>query len=201
VIHHKKVVTSPCPVISHIVLLTAMPFIPFKLRKANAPSRFAHFDGQPSWADLASKITQLFIIPPDRVGIAFITKDKEPAILSNEQDLQLFYGSLDQSSEEIKFIVQDLQTPDCESAFSLFFLNTHQPHVTFPPPISHITYPLSPPPCLFLITFITCCLLALPSSYSSPLPQPQTQSLQLGQWTPLCLIYPRAVSNQQGSDP
>jgi hypothetical protein len=86
-----------------------MPFIPFKLKKANAPSRFAHFDEQPSWADLASKITQLFTcnIPSDRVGVAF-----KPVILSNEQDLQCFYKSLERSSEEIKFVVQDLHSTD-----------------------------------------------------------------------------------------
>lgn len=147
-----------------------MPFIPFKLKKANTPSRFAHFDEQPSWADLASKISQLFNIPSDRIGVAFITKDKEPDILANERDLHLFYKFLDQSSQEIKFVVQDLQTPDRESAFSLFFfLNTHQPLVYFPPPISLIHH-----------HFI----------------QPQTQSLQLGQRIPICLIYPRVVSNQ-----
>lgn len=98
-----------------------MPFIPFKLKKANTPSRFAHFDEKPSWADLASKISPLFNIPTDRVGVAFIAKDKDPDILANEQDLQLFYKFLDKSSQEINFVVQDLQTPDRESAFRSFF--------------------------------------------------------------------------------
>jgi hypothetical protein len=133
----------------------------------------------------------LFNIPSDRVGVAFIAKDEEPAILSNEQDLQWFYKSSDQSSEEIKFVVQpeDLQTPDRESAFSLFFLNTHQSLIYFPPA------DISPPPCPFPITFITCRLLALLSFYLSSLHQPQTQTLQLGQWIPICLIYPSMVSN------
>jgi hypothetical protein len=138
--------SSPSLPLSHhhgyLPLLTAMPFIPFKLKKANAPSRFAHFDEQPSWDDLASKIGQLFNIPSDRIGVAVIAKDKEPDILANEQDLQLFYKFLDQSSQEIKFVVQDLQTPDRESAFSLFSsLNTHQPLVYFPP--ANISYYVS----------------------------------------------------------
>ena len=172
-----------------------MPFIPFKLKKANTPSRFAHFDEKPSWADLASKISQLFNIPTDRVGVAFIAKDKDPDILANEQDLQLFYKFLDKSSQEIKFVVQDLQTPDRESAFRSFFSIPISLSFASPPPIYHNTYPLSPPPCLFPITFIICRLLALLFSYSTPLHQSQTRSLQLGHWIPICLTYPRVVSN------
>jgi len=36
----------------------------------------------------------------------------EDYISCSEQDLQWFYTSLDRSSEEIKFVVQDLQTAD-----------------------------------------------------------------------------------------
>jgi hypothetical protein len=106
-----------------------MPFIPFKFKKANAPTRLAEFDTQPNWEDLASKIAQLFDIPLKDVGVAFVDKRNDTIILNNEQDLQLFYKSLDHSSEEIKFVVQDLRTPDGESHSS--------------PPMSHITNPLS----------------------------------------------------------
>lgn len=86
----------------------AVPFITFKLKKANAPSRFAHFDELPSWDD-SSRITRLFNIPSSRVGVAFIAKEKEPENLSDKRDLQRFYESLDQRSdqrsEEIKFVV------------------------------------------------------------------------------------------------
>jgi hypothetical protein len=33
--------------------IQAMPLVPFKLKKANAPTRLAYFDPQPSWGDLA----------------------------------------------------------------------------------------------------------------------------------------------------
>jgi hypothetical protein len=87
----------------------AVPFITFKLKKANAPSRFAHFDELPSWDDLSSRIARLFNIPSNRVGVAFIAKEKELENLSDKRDLQRFYESLDQRSdqrsEEIKFVV------------------------------------------------------------------------------------------------
>jgi hypothetical protein len=98
--------------------LTAMPFIPFKFKKANAPTRLADFDTQPTWGDLASKIAKLFDIPLKDVGVAFVDKRNDAITLSNEQDLQRFYKWLDPSSEEIKFVVQDLWTPDGQSAFS-----------------------------------------------------------------------------------
>ena len=116
-----------------------MPFIPFKFKKANAPTRLADFDTQPTWGDLASKIAQLFDIPLKDVGVAFVDKCKDAITLNNEQDLQRFYNSLDQSSEEIKFVVQDLRTPDGESTFSFI----HPPPVYFllvlHPPMSYIT--------------------------------------------------------------
>ena len=95
-----------------------MPLGPIKLKKANASARLVYFDAQPSWGDLASKIANLFNIPPKNIGVAFVDKAKNAVTLTNEQELQRFYKSLDQSSEEIKFVVQDLQTPDGESAFS-----------------------------------------------------------------------------------
>ena len=94
-----------------------MPSVPFKFKKANAPTRLADFDTQPSWEDLSSKIAKLFDIPLKDVGVAFVDKRNEAVTLNNEQDIQRFYKSLDQSSEEIKFVVQDLQTPDGGSAF------------------------------------------------------------------------------------
>jgi len=120
-----------------------MPFIPFKFKKANAPNRLADFDTQPTRGDLASKIAKLFDIPLKDVGVAFVDERKDAiTTLNNEQDLQRFYKSLDQSSEEIKFVVQDLRTPDGESAFSFI----HPPPVYFllvlHPPMSYITNPL-----------------------------------------------------------
>jgi len=102
-----------------------MPFIPFKFKKANAPTRLAHFDAQPTWGDLASKIVALFDIPRKDVGVAYVDKYKHAITLNNEQELEDFYKSLDQSSEEIKFVVQDLRTPDGESTFSFVPVPAH----------------------------------------------------------------------------
>jgi Wiskott-Aldrich syndrome protein len=95
----------------------AMSRILFKLKQANAPTRIAGFDGQPSWHDLASRITHLFNIPLDRVGVAFVDEAREPVILTGEQGLQDFYKDY-QSSGKVKFVVRDLQTPDGASVFS-----------------------------------------------------------------------------------
>jgi len=96
-----------------------MPVFSFKLKKANDPTRLADFDAPPSWEDLALKISKLFDIPAKDVGVAFVDKAKGAVTLTNDQELQQFYKHLDQSSEEIKFVVQDLQTPDGESALIL----------------------------------------------------------------------------------
>jgi len=119
-----------------------MPFIPFKLKNAKAPTRLAYFDTQPTWGDLASKIAKLFDIPLNDVGVAFVDKRKDAITLNDEEDLQGFYNSLDQSSEEIKFVVQDLRTPDGESAFSFMHLPPVYFLLVLHPPMSYITNPL-----------------------------------------------------------
>jgi PB1 domain len=135
-------------------LLMAMPFVPFKFKKSNAPTRIAEFDAQPSWGDLASKIAQLFNIPLKDVGVTYFDKAQDAVTITNEQGLQHFYyymsSKLDQSSEENKFVVQDLRNPDGESDFprnialvSSLLLRIRSHHLAL------------------LITFITCCLLAL----------------------------------------
>ncbi|KAF8347795.1 hypothetical protein F5887DRAFT_1072145 [Amanita rubescens] len=87
-----------------------MPFGPVKLKKANAPTRLAFFDAQPSWGDLASKIADLFSMSPKNVSVNFVDQAKDVVVsLTNEQELHEYF---DQSSGEIKFVVQDLQTPD-----------------------------------------------------------------------------------------
>ena len=121
------IITTVYWVPRRIDLLMAMPFGFFKFKKNNAPTRIAEFDAQPSWGDLASKIAQLFNIPLKDIGVAYFDKAKDAVTITNEQELQRFYKSpkLDQFVEdlqEIKFVMQDLQTPDGESAFSRFFL-------------------------------------------------------------------------------
>ena len=95
-------------------LLTVMPFV-VKLKKANAPTVVARFDARPSWGDLASTIAELFEISLNNVGVVFIDEAKEAHIITEEQYLQSFYEVFD-PPEKIKFVVQDLQTPDRESA-------------------------------------------------------------------------------------
>ncbi|KAF8346567.1 hypothetical protein F5887DRAFT_1281694 [Amanita rubescens] len=87
-----------------------MPFV-VKLKKANAPTALARFDARPSWGDLASTIAELFEISLNNVGVVFIDEAKEAHIITEEQYLQSFYEVFD-PPEQIKFVVQDLQTPD-----------------------------------------------------------------------------------------
>ena len=85
-----------------------------KLKKANAPTVLARFDARPSWGDLASTIAELFEISLNNVGVVFIDDAKEAHFITEEQYLQSFYEVFD-PPEKIKFVVQDLQTPDRES--------------------------------------------------------------------------------------
>ena len=171
-----------------------MPSIPrFKFKKANARTKLVYFDTQPSWGDLTSKIVQLFDIPVKDVGVAFVDKSNDAITLDNDQDLQHFYQSLDQSPEEIKFVVLDLSTPDGESTFSF----THQPPVCF------LLVPFCTGRCLISrIRPLPCVVMTCPAlpplaSYLSLLHQPKPRSPQVGQWIPTCLNYQRVVSNQQ----
>lgn len=91
-----------------------MPFV-VKLKKANAPTVVARFDARPSWGDLASTIAELFEISFNNVGVVFIDEAKEAHIITEEQYLQSFYEVFN-PLEKIKLVVQDLQTPDRESA-------------------------------------------------------------------------------------
>ena len=89
--------------------------VSFELKQANAPSRLTSFPGlRPDWERLSARITELFNIPSKDVGVAFVDEAQEAFILTDDNALQLFYESLDQSSPEtkIKFVVQDRQTPN-----------------------------------------------------------------------------------------
>jgi hypothetical protein len=133
----------------------------------------------------------LFNIPSDHVGVAFVDEDKEAFVLIDEQGLQAFYETLDQSSPEIKFVVQDLQTLDDDGECT--FSSRYPALFSFPLPMSYTSDSMiSSPPCVLHNLLST-------YPYSSLIYQPQkTQSFQLGQCTPICLIYPQArvVSNQ-----
>ncbi len=104
-----------------------MPFV-VKLKKASiselAQTILARFDARPSWGDLASKITEEFSISSNNVGVSVFLDEVEGKLsLKNEQELQSFYEVFDPPSGKIKFVVQDLQTPDCESASNSSLLN------------------------------------------------------------------------------
>lgn len=60
----------------------------------------------------------MFGITEGDVGVAFVDTAQETVTLTGEQELQDFYNSLGQSSEDIMFVVQDRATPDGGSAFS-----------------------------------------------------------------------------------
>lgn len=99
-----------------------MPFV-IKLKKASASADLtqtilARFDARPNWGNLASKIAEEFSISWNNVGVVFLDEVEGRLTLKNEQELQSFYEVFDPSSGKIKFVVQDLQTPDsdCESA-------------------------------------------------------------------------------------
>ena len=108
-------------------LLTAMPFV-VKLKKASALAELtpqtilAPFDTWPSWGDLTLKIAEEFSISSNNVGVVFLDKVDGKYTLKNEQDLQSFYDVFHPSSGKIKFVVQDLQTPDCESSIHCPYL-------------------------------------------------------------------------------
>jgi hypothetical protein len=82
---------------------------------------------QQKWGDIASKIVERFKVPVEHVGIAYIREGGGSVTLTNEEELQDFYASLDQSCEEIKFVLQDRRTPDGESAFSERFRSLPPP--------------------------------------------------------------------------
>ncbi len=51
-------------------------------------------------------------------NISFIDQDKDTIPLTNDVELKHFFEHFDQVSGGIKFVVQDLQAPDRESAFN-----------------------------------------------------------------------------------
>ncbi|KAF5376092.1 hypothetical protein D9615_007752 [Tricholomella constricta] len=89
-----------------------MPPVSFILKQADASTRLACFDGLPSWRDLAAKVKELFTITSDHeVRFTFLEEAKAPVIITNEQELQQFYKSLDHSTEKIELVVQDFEVP------------------------------------------------------------------------------------------
>ena len=105
-----------------------MSFI-FKLKKPNdASARLVFFNERPSWEVLALTIAQRFSIPSNHVSVIFRTNLDGDITVEKEGDLQSFYEVYNPSSGKIKGIVQDLQTPDRESASNwLSLLGTYNP--------------------------------------------------------------------------
>jgi len=83
-----------------------------KLKKANTLARLIHFSVLLSWHNLFSEITNIFQIPLKEISVTYT----DSKTLCNNQDLHHFSKSL-QPFEKIKFVIQNLQTPDTESAF------------------------------------------------------------------------------------
>ena len=81
----------------------------FKLKRANAITRFATFASPPSWKDLSTRISGLFDIPVGDILLVYI--DNTPTALADDEELQNFYQKI-QSDEEIRFVVQDKENMD-----------------------------------------------------------------------------------------
>ena len=97
-----------------------------KLRNVNTyePPRLAHFDGPPNWQCLSLKIAEIFDIPQQEVGVAYVDKDQEPITLRNDQDLLHFYETIG-SFGDTRLVVQDLRTHEGEPDGSISNLGTY----------------------------------------------------------------------------
>ncbi len=89
-----------------------------KLKKANDRTEIAHFNAPPGWEELAWTIFHKFDVSPENLIVGYIDQTKEAVFLANDEELQDCYKNVDLSSRKIKFVVEDQQTPDCESAFN-----------------------------------------------------------------------------------
>jgi hypothetical protein len=68
-----------------------MALAQFKFKKADASTQLATFNEQPSWEDLVTEITHLFVIPPDNIIVSYIDKHKETITLHNEASSCILY--------------------------------------------------------------------------------------------------------------
>jgi hypothetical protein len=78
----------------HPTTCSNMAFARFKLNKANASTKLAPFQKRPSWEELALKITHLFNVPQEHVGVVYVDDNRNIVSLNSEEDLFLQLPSL-----------------------------------------------------------------------------------------------------------
>jgi Wiskott-Aldrich syndrome protein len=79
----------------------------FKL-KFDDLTRRVSFAQQPSWQELAEKISTLYSIPAHQVGVTYIDTENEEITLNTAEELQDYYFSSYRPGDTIKFSVRDL---------------------------------------------------------------------------------------------
>lgn len=87
-----------------------------RLKKAPFPTRVEAFNARPSWDELASRITKIFHIPLENIGVSYIDGD-ETCVVTNELALLKYYDSISEALK-ITFVVVDLGQRDSEFACS-----------------------------------------------------------------------------------
>ena len=80
----------------------------FKLKR-NGITRRLVFPEHPAWVTLATRISQLYGIPFDRVAVSYLDADDDEVTLNTEEELNHFYQTCKQPTT-IKLSVQDLLT-------------------------------------------------------------------------------------------
>ncbi len=107
-------------VVHHVHWITGQPPLIALFGVGSSPSCISHVissQAQP----LSHRIDLLPIADSFGIleeNISFIDQDKDTIPLTNDVELKHFFEHFDQVSGGIKFVVQDLQAPDRESAFN-----------------------------------------------------------------------------------
>ena len=103
-----------------------------RLKKFPFPYRVESFNARPSWVELASRITKIFDIPLEKVGVAYMDDD-ETSVITDETALLDYYNSIPETLK-IKFVVINVGDRDSEFACSSYvsppFLNPHSAATT-----------------------------------------------------------------------
>ena len=86
-----------------------MTLTEFKLSKRSGITRRAVFPEHPTWGALATRISELYGIPFDRVAVSYLDADDDEVTLNTEEELNHFYQTCKQPTT-IKLFVQDLLT-------------------------------------------------------------------------------------------
>ncbi len=106
-----------------------------RLKRAPFPTRVEAFDARPSWAELASRITKIFDIPLENVGVAYVDEANKTStsVVTNELALLEYYDSISEAVK-IKFVVVNVEQHDSKFACSCLFrpINPQSAATTIP---------------------------------------------------------------------